>query len=403
MTVQPVRLCIISRSRGALPGGHFIAALQASLGSEDRLEIIVDRRRGGSFEEADLNEDRRRQRQVALALEVNGFAIVPASIDPPKYTAPSVIRFQAPKEHSSPADDYDEERLESIRNFQRQRPGTLIPKVFGVLSGAVLGALVVLLAGMVPWQSLTSSLSGGPGRPPGQIDESVAGTPPPARPGSESPSAGAPASTRPDSRRDADRITARPRETSGPSEVTGTASREPGTVSRDTSSPPKATSTSTRGASAPVNDSGAPPQAGTGKGAREAGPGPGAPARPIPSAPPRPSQVAGMRPPEAEASKATSPQAVGSPRAELVSKPVPRGWGDSYAVRLLDPAGQPMVNASVQLVARMADGTVENVAMGALAEPGTYRGTVPTNRSTPVDLRVRVTAGDGSVEVPLRR
>jgi hypothetical protein len=62
-----------------------------------------------------------------------------------------------------------------------------------------------------------------------------------------------------------------------------------------------------------------------------------------------------------------------------------------------------MVNASVQLVARMADGTVENVAMGALAEPGTYRGTVPTNRSTPVDLRVRVTAGDGSVEVPLRR
>jgi hypothetical protein len=401
MAVQPVRLCIISRSRGALPGGHFIAALQASLGAEDRLEIIVDRRRGGSFEEADLNEDRRRQRQVALALEVNGFAIVPASIDPPKYTAPSVIRFQAPKEHSSPADDYDEERLESIRNFQGQRPGTLIPKLLGVLSGAVLGALVVLLAGMVPWQSLTSSLSGGPGRPPGQIDESVAGTPPPARPDSESRSAGAPASTRPDFRRDADRITARPRETSGPSEVTGTASREPGTVSRDTSSPRKETSTSTRGASAPANESGAPPQAGTGKGAREAGPG--VPARPTPSAPPRSSQVAGVRPPEVEASKATSSQAVSSPRAELVSRPVPRGWGDSYAVRLLDPAGQPMVNASVQLVARMADGTVENVAMGALAEPGTYRGTVPTNRSTPVDLRVRVAAGDGSVEVPLRR
>ena len=80
---------------------------------------------------------------------------------------------------------------------------------------------------------------------------------------------------------------------------------------------------------------------------------------------------------------------MGSPRAELVSKPVSRGWGDSYAVRLLDPAGQPMVGASVQLVARMADGTVENVAMGALTERGTYRGTVPTNRSTPVDLRLR--------------
>jgi len=71
-------------------------------------------------------------------------------------------------------------------------------------------------------------------------------------------------------------------------------------------------------------------------------------------------------------------------------------------VRILDSAGRPMVDAGVMLVARMADGTVENVAMGALTEPGTYRGTVPTKRSTPVDLRVRVTTGGGSVEVPVR-
>jgi hypothetical protein len=50
----------------------------------------------------------------------------------------------------------------------------------------------------------------------------------------------------------------------------------------------------------------------------------------------------------------------------------------------------------------MADGTVENIAMGALPEPGTYRGTVPTGRSTPVDLRVRVSTGDKFVEVPVR-
>jgi len=72
-------------------------------------------------------------------------------------------------------------------------------------------------------------------------------------------------------------------------------------------------------------------------------------------------------------------------------------------VRLLDPAGRPMVVAGVSLVARMADGTVENIAMGALPEPGTYRGTVPTGRSTPVDLRIRVTTGDESVEVPVSR
>jgi len=71
-------------------------------------------------------------------------------------------------------------------------------------------------------------------------------------------------------------------------------------------------------------------------------------------------------------------------------------------VRLFDPAGQPMVVGDVLLVAHMADGTVESIAMGALPEPGTYRGTVPTGRSTPVDLRVRVSVGDEFVEVPVR-
>ena len=109
-----------------------------------------------------------------------------------------------------------------------------------------------------------------------------------------------------------------------------------------------------------------------------------------------------MPPPGAVTSKATSTQVVGPQRAELVGAPVSRGWGDSYAVRVLDSAGRPMVDASVVLVARMADGTVENIAMGALTEPGTYRGTVPTKRSTPVDLQVRVTTDGGSVEIPVR-
>jgi hypothetical protein len=60
-----------------------------------------------------------------------------------------------------------------------------------------------------------------------------------------------------------------------------------------------------------------------------------------------------------------------------------------------------MAGAAVVLVAHMADGTVENVAMGALPELGTYRGTVPTGRSTPVDLRVRVSTGERFVEIPV--
>jgi hypothetical protein len=58
-----------------------------------------------------------------------------------------------------------------------------------------------------------------------------------------------------------------------------------------------------------------------------------------------------------------------------------------------------MLDANVLLVARMADGTVENIAMGALPEPGTYRGTVPTDRSKPVNLRVRVTKDGGLAEI----
>jgi len=50
----------------------------------------------------------------------------------------------------------------------------------------------------------------------------------------------------------------------------------------------------------------------------------------------------------------------------------------------------------------MADGSVETSAMGALPEPGMHRGTVPTGRGTPVELRVRVgTADDKFVEIPV--
>jgi hypothetical protein len=330
--IQPTHLCIISRH--PLRGGHFAAALQASLGQEDYLEVILDRRHGGFSGKSDLKDDRRRQPQVDLALEANGFAIVPASV-------------------SLPDDEY-EERLESIQDFQPQQSSTLMPKLLGVLSGVTLGALVWLLVGQVTGQSLLSQLftgppSAGPARPPGQTNESLArssavteapviaetrpartAAAPPARPNSESPS-------------------------QGPSDV----------------------------------------------GASGARPKLGATTRQSSNAPPLSNQVAGALPAGAATSKPT-PEQVVRHRAELVGKPVSRGWGDSYAVRLLDPAGRPMVVTAAFLVVRMADGTVEKIPMGALPEPGTYRGTVPTGRSAPVDLRVRMTAGDKSLEVSVR-
>ena len=92
-----------------------------------------------------------------------------------------------------------------------------------------------------------------------------------------------------------------------------------------------------------------------------------------------------------------------APRAELARTPRSVGWGDSYAVRLLTSSGQPMIASQIVLIAHMADGTVENVAMGALPERGIYRATVPTRRSAPINLQVRVSYGDQWVEISVRR
>jgi two-component system, NtrC family, response regulator AtoC len=76
---QTRRLCVVASDW--LRSGEFIEALRASLRPQEPLEIVMDRRRGGSLMESSL-EDRRRQPLVDLALATNGFAIVPTSVDP---------------------------------------------------------------------------------------------------------------------------------------------------------------------------------------------------------------------------------------------------------------------------------------------------------------------------------
>jgi len=92
-----------------------------------------------------------------------------------------------------------------------------------------------------------------------------------------------------------------------------------------------------------------------------------------------------------------------APRAELARDPRSVGWGDSYAVRLAHPSGQPMVVAQIVLIVQRADGTVESIAMGALPEAGIYRATVPTHRSVPINLQVAVGSGENRVAIRVRR
>ena len=338
MAVQRARLCIVSRE--PFQSAHFVATLHSTLGLEDDLEIIVDRRYRESSGRLHVKEDRRRHSEVDGELAANGFAIVPA------------VEWTDRIDRSRV--DGDDRKLEDIRGFLRRRPRPLIAKLVGVFAGATVAASVVLLAGHLIGSSRTSHVSTG----------SVPVPPLPARPYSAPRAEAGTPSTGSDSPRDAHRITPRPR----------------------------ATTDSHVAAAAPKEAGGTPGQ--TGLPATN-------PAPKETSASPRATHDAAVSPPGTATAKATHVEK--SYRAELVGEPSSRGWGDSYAVHVQDSSGGALVDASVELIARMEDGSVENVAMGALTEPGTYRGTVPTNRSTPVDLKLRVTSGGESIEVPLSR
>jgi hypothetical protein len=104
----PKRLCIVSRDPH--PVRAFLAALTTAANPRDELEIIVDRRRGGSAR-TQTSIERRQHPPLAHVLERVGVAIVPARYNFP--AAPPIERFD-PK-------DTDEHELQRIVGFKRQR------------------------------------------------------------------------------------------------------------------------------------------------------------------------------------------------------------------------------------------------------------------------------------------
>jgi hypothetical protein len=365
VSVSPTCLCIISGR--SLRSADFIMALQESLSPGDHVDIIIDRRGGESSWAPDSKEDRR-HRQVDRALAADGFVIVPTSADPTTDSAADrspLVRI----EHLSLADHEDLESIESSPGVQQS--GRPILALLGVAIGVTVAALLLSL---VMYQTNESSnleqLRGVTEKPAiAQTWLARSETPPPARPNGVSPPDDGPARTKLVS---------------------------PGATPKEPSRRPRV-------ASIPASENVAPASGGTDEIAGGHGPRLSATVRPSPGNPASSDRVASALPPEAATPQAAPTQSVGARRAELVRKPISRGWGDSYTVRLLSAQGRPVVVSSVRLIAHMADGTVESIAMGALSEPGTYRGTVPTGRSTPVDLLVRLSIGDKSVEVPVKR
>ena len=374
----PRRLCIVTGD--ALPSREFIAALQTAVGPNEEIKIILDRRRGGpGIAPGQPTVDRRRLSHVDRMVRMDGYAIVPVPTSPPRpprvpdppiaprpierQRHPTERRSAEPRPAERPAferrsfeddTDADERELERILQFKRRHGARLGPML---LLTALVGVLVVLLLQLPAVKTLVSRT-----RP--------AAPPPAERTSATLQDAHAPSAAETPS-------PPRPRAASPPP--------------RGAESPETARLLGANSTARPKTDTVPRPQADT--------------VASIPPAPPsrvssRPS--AGIRAPDTL--RGESSRFPGVPRVELVrnSLPTADGKADSYVVRLSDPAGRPLTGAEVLLLASMADGTVENIMLGAGPEPGTYAGTSRPSRSVPVDLRVRMTMSDKRIEIPLR-
>ena len=421
-------LCIVSRD--SLHGRDFLAAVQASVRPEDHLEIVVDRRRGESSGHWQGAEDRRKRPHVDLALQKHGVAIVPAAVpgderrlepsfgDPTSSQlfegrlfgretlarelsereipqreipqnersvkaergaqplgfqsrlgsrltpAPDDVQDEPYEEHD---DDDDAERLESILTYQRERSRRfLLPWIIAGL--AIIAAAVVILFPLA--HSLKQNAA------PRAVSEVA---PPPRA--TDPPAGGEPSS-----------VSSRA--------ATGAASprdnRDPVAESSTPSAPQAGRARSSDDASAAsARNNGGP--------AAESSPPPAPQARRVrPNvSEPAPRQAASApAPPRSEpTSRFTSPRFAGVPSVDVTREPgSPTGV---YSARIVDPAGRPLADADVLLLARMSDGTVENVRMQFAPDRGTYHGALPPTRSSLVDLRVRVLTGDKRIEIPV--
>jgi cytoskeletal protein RodZ len=388
---SPKRLCIISGD--ALPSGEFIAALQTAVGPNQEIEIIRERRRGGSgIGPGQPPVDRRRLPHVEALVKMDGYAIVPLPAsqsrppripDPPMPFPPIEHRSAEPRPAERPPfarhtfdddGDADERELERILQFKQRRKGRLgLPLV---VAAALVAVLIVLLVQLPAVKSLMSRAATPPAERTSEAPQSTQ-APAPATPSSSDRSSQTPP---PAGREDAER----------PPEPTDTP-RAP----VDTAPPPQTSPVPRAQAqTSPV------PRAETRETRPQTGPVAGLP--PAAASRVSPRQTAVARAPETL--RGESSRFPGVPRVELTrnSLATPEGKAESYVVRLSDPAGRPLAGADVLLLARMADGTVESIMLRDGLEPGTYSGTSRPTPSAPVDLRVRMTMSDKRIEVPLR-
>jgi len=388
-------LCIVSRDR--LRGNDFIAALGASMRPDEQLEIIVDRRNGSPSDGWDPTQERRRRPQVDLALKANGFAVVPAPSPGGRRTPTSLLVPSAPSSDGvfdggfDDGDD-DEQRLEAIRSFKRERSSNLVPWLIAVLAVVAAAAFILSPTGHALKQTVAQRMSTDTTSSSSATGSSNApATAPPSNP-APAPQARAPV------------VADKPPATDAPARAPATDTPQVDRPLRGPASPPEPAPPREAARVDPSRDAGAPTFESNGSPGSSAAPGAARRSRATETARPStstpvPRQTADAPPPPSEpVSRSVSPRFAGLPRVELSREA--SSSGGTYSARIVDPAGKPLPDAEVLLLARMPDGTVENVRMDFYPDRGTYRGSLPT-ASSPVDIRVRVITGDKRVEIPL--
>jgi hypothetical protein len=423
---QSRRLCIVSRDR--LDGRDFLSAVQAAVQPEDYLEVIVDRRRGEAPSQWRGANDRRKRPHVELELQARGIAVVPAAVPggerrpEPSPRDPTggrrfedrMVGWDAPPDDRSlraeldavspqassrlaarvatTPDDYrpelyegglddDVEQLEAIRSFKRERPPrrSLWP---WIIVGLALVAAMIVLSPLA--HSLRQTLK-----------DSLEPLKPSAPPRASSETPGVSSETPPGAPSEAPRASPEPLRASSseaPRATDPSAGGEP--------SPQAATEAPAgRRARPSVNEPGAgsgsaqvAPQTENGTAANRRG-------KPSVNEPAPRRAVAALPPPEPGGRLMTSPRFPNLPRVDVSRESgAPHGI---YSARILDPAGRPLSDADVLLLARMSDGTVENVRLDFFPDRGIYRGALPSTRASIVYLRLRVITGDKRIEIPV--
>jgi hypothetical protein len=394
---HPTCLCIVSRDR--LRGNDFIAALGASMRPHEQLEIIVDRRSGEPSDDWDPTQDRRRRPQVDLALKANGFAVVPAPNPGGRRTPTSLLVPSAPSSDGgfdSGLDggfddgDDDEQRLEAIRSFKRERSTNLVPWLIAVLAAVAAAAFILSPTGHALKQTVAQRMST-------DATSSSSATGSSNAPATPSSPAAAPQARAPV-------VADKPPAADAPVRAPATEAPQVDRPLRGPASPPEPAPPREAARVDPSRDAGAPTFESNGSPGSSTAPGAARrsrateTARPSTSTPVQRQAAVAPPPPSEPVSRSVSPRFAGLPRVELSREA--GSSGGTYSARIVDPAGKPLPDAEVLLLARMPDGTVENVRMDFYPDRGTYRGSLPT-ASSPVDIRVRVITGDKRVEIPL--